>query len=90
MRNSKSAAILSLAIMSGLLTGSLSQAEDMQNKAGDISAGKNGCNGQAPAAAPNVVKKKTNADKNSCKNSCGAEKKADAQSDKGNSTEKTK
>lgn len=86
----KMSTLISSAILSGLLAGTVAHAQDNSAAKKDehVAAGKNACNGKEmgeknsckgqEAAADQMKKKKKKSEKNSCKNSCGAEKKQEA------------
>lgn len=90
--NKKISALLTMAIMTGLIASQAVKAEESttQKAAGDqMSAEKNGCKGQKTddknsCNGKSDMKKKKKSDKNSCKNGCGEskEKKDETKQDK--------
>lgn len=78
--NQKFASVLTAAVISGLLAGSIALAESAKTESKDatMSADKNGCKGMAGddknSCKGQMMKKKKKNDKNSCKNGCGEAK----------------
>lgn len=78
--NNKLTGLLTTAIITGLMAGSVASAEDKTTEGSDkskVSADKNACKGHSTMdknGCKGESMKKKKADKNSCKNGCGESK----------------